>query len=244
MKSIYLDIGNSSLKLASEEKGSWKILLKHPLDDVDTAISVIEKESEFRLVISSVRKEVLSRILSLVDQEFVAVLDASQIPKKLMNYGTPNTLGLDRFLVCLAARNLANKDVVVVDAGSACTIDFMNRDGIFEGGVIIPGLGMLKSAISEKLPELPVPPEEVPLVWPGKSTSESIQWGAYWGYTETVKQFLLRYLREQPDAAIFITGGDARFLSNHLSQDFELQVSEYLLFEGMRDFFELISKQD
>ena len=243
MKSIYLDIGNSSIKLAAEQKDSWQILLKLPLDDVDTAISTIKKESEFRLVISSVRKDVLSRILSLVDQEFVAVLDASQIPKKLMNYSTPNTLGLDRFLVCLAARNLAKESVVVVDAGSACTIDYMNRDGIFEGGVIMPGLGMLKSAIREKLPELPVPPEEVPLVWPGKSTAESIQWGAYWGYAETVKQFLLKYLREQSDAEIFITGGDARFLSNHLSQDFELKVREYLLFEGMRDFAELVSKK-
>ncbi len=243
MKSIYLDIGNSSLKIASEEEGNWKILLKHPLDDPKTAISKIKKETEARLVISSVRKDILNRILSKIDQELVTVLDTSLIPKNLLNYDTPNTLGLDRFLVCVAARNLANKDVIVVDAGSACTIDFMNRDGIFEGGIIIPGLGMLKSAISEKLPELPVPPEEVPLVWPGKSTPESIQWGAYRGYAETVKQFLLRYLREHSDAEIFITGGDARFLSNQLSREFKMQKREFLLFEGMRDFYRLINKE-
>lgn len=243
MKSIYLDIGNSSLKLASEEKGNWKILLKHPLNDLDSAISVIKQKSKERLVISSVRKDILNWILSSVGREIVTVLDASQIPKNRLNYDTPDTLGLDRYLVCYAARNLANKSVIVIDAGSACTIDFMNRSGTFEGGIIMPGLGTLKSTISEKLPELPVPPEEIPVIFPGKSTAESIQWGAYRGYAESVKQFLLKYLQEQPDAEIFITGGDARFLSHQLSKDFKIEIREFLHFEGMRDFYELTSKQ-
>ena len=241
MKSIYLDIGNSSLKLAGHKNSGWITLCKYSVNEVVGLIDHVESEFEdAHLVISSVREDILESVQSSLEKNKITVLERSQIPKSMLNYGTPHSLGLDRFLVCLAARNLAETGVIVVDSGSACTIDTMSSAGIFEGGVIMPGLGMLKSIISEKLPELPVPPEEIPDIWPGKSTSESIQWGAYWGFGQLVKQFLLKYLQSHPESALYITGGDSQFLKKQLSSDFNLQVRDHLLFEGMRDFYRML----
>ncbi|MCC5942525.1 MAG: type III pantothenate kinase [Balneolaceae bacterium] len=243
MKSIYLDIGNSSLKLAARQNGGWRILSKQPLDDVDKVIHEVESlDRDRNLVISSVREDILTRIQSVLEEDRITVLHRSLIPDEMLNYGTPDTLGLDRFLVCLAAKNITKSGVIVIDSGSACTIDYMNQAGVFEGGIIMPGLGMLKGSISEKLPELPVPPEEIPQIWPGKSTAESIQWGAYWGFAQSIKQFLIKYLRSHPESSIFVTGGDSQFIKKQLTDDFDLQVWEHLLFDGMRDFYEMLNR--
>ena len=240
MKSIYLDIGNSSLKLAEKQNGDWFIVYRESLNEAEKLIDFVKKNYPgSHMIVSSVRADISEIITSNFNDTKITLLSSLSIPPAMLNYGTPKTLGLDRFLACLAAWKMSLSDVVVVDTGSACTIDFMSKAGVFMGGIITPGLGMIRDSITAKLPELPVPEVVIPEVWPGKTTAESIQWGAYWGYAEMVKRFLDKYLEKHPYAAIYLTGGDAVFLSEQLKSVYDVEVREFLQFEGMSEFYKM-----
>lgn len=245
MNSIYLDIGNSYLKLAAEQEEEWIILFKSSLTQLNELSEFINKLAGVtEIIISSVRDDVTQLLISRLPGITVTLLNRNAIPTAMLHYDSPETLGVDRFITCYAAIQISQSDAIVIDAGSACTIDFMTADGVFQGGVIMPGLGILSDAISAKLPELPVTELKLPAEWPGKSTEKSIQWGAYGGFIYAVERFLRKYQQMHPDAGIFLTGGDTDFLYQNLKREFELHVRNFLLFEGMRDFSRLMKSSD
>lgn len=62
-------------------------------------------------------------------------------------YANPQSLGIDRWLALIAARQLTNKNVIIVDAGTALTIDILAADGLHKGGLILPGLNMMRDSL-------------------------------------------------------------------------------------------------
>ncbi|MCC5907871.1 MAG: type III pantothenate kinase [Balneolaceae bacterium] len=237
MEPIYLDIGNSSFKLAEYQNGNWTILCKEPVNRPEKVINFLQIKCENReLVISSVRKEVETKLTENLSDINIYSLHVSQVPSKLLNYNTPETLGIDRFLSCFGAASLSKKAVIVIDAGSACTIDYMTAERVFHGGVIMPGLRIFKKVMADALPELPEVDESLPANWPGKSTNECIRWGLYGGYASAVEAFIRKHQTGKAETEIYITGGDALLLKKLLNGRKELKHHEYLLFEGMREF--------
>ena len=238
MKPIYLDIGNSSFKLAEYQNGNWTILCKEPVNRPDRVRDFLKIKGENReLVISSVRKEIEIELSESMSDINIFSLHVCQVPSKLLNYNTPETLGIDRYLSCFGAASLSEKPVIVIDAGSACTIDFMTADRVFHGGVIMPGLRIFKKVMADALPELPEVFESLPENWPGKSTDECIRWGLYGGYASAIEAFIRKHQADKTETEIYITGGDALLLIKLLNGRKELKHREYLLFEGMREFY-------
>jgi type III pantothenate kinase len=96
-------------------------------------------------------------------------------------------------LVCLAAwKETGGEDVIVIDAGSACTVDLMTKKGVFKGGIIMPGIQIIKHSMRTRLPELPEVPDSIPNEWPGKSTAECIAWGVNGGFLLAIRGFIER----------------------------------------------------
>jgi type III pantothenate kinase len=144
----------------------------------------------------------------------------------------PRGVGIDRLLAAAEAYRITGGPVVVVDLGTALTVDVVFGGGCYQGGTISAGLRQIAKALSTGTSLLP----EVDLVRPdfivGKSTSECIRAGIVFGAAGTVD----RLVSELVDAAggsaeVLVTGGDAHFISPFLSVSH--RVEEGLVLKGL-----------
>ena len=149
-------------------------------------------------------------------------------------YQAPGALGADRWLCLLAARHLVAQDVIIVDAGSAITVDLMNSKGQHLGGAILPGFNTSLERFKQILhradfnhPDISKNDE------PGCSTEACIQIDYESTDEAIVEQLIGRwYQRLASDAALIVTGGDAYRLRQ--PRDRQFRVVPDLVFEGMR----------
>lgn len=244
MNPLYLDIGNSFLKLATRNGSDWQILFDGKLDRVDELIKfLISKGNSKKIILSSVRRDLSEKLRSKLPERNIHEYRTSDIPSNLLDYKTPETLGLDRFLVCLAAwKESGEENVIVIDAGSACTVDLMTDEGVFKGGIIIPGLQIIKETMKYRLPELPEPPDSIPQEWPGKSTVECIQWGVNGGFLFAVQGFIDQYRNVVNEPKIYITGGNGRQILNWIDEEKSLNYKKDLIWNGLEQFEEIIGR--
>lgn len=239
MKNFYLDIGNTFYKMAVFKNGEWSIIADGRINDTEELKSKMKVITERdQLVISSVRNDILVLLKRFVLAKSFQVIGNKDIPSHRMDYKTPDTLGVDRFLVTNAAFQESGKSVIVIDAGSAITIDLMNEGGIYMGGVILPGVRIQKLAVHDHIPELPEIESVIPADWPGKSSKECLEWGIYGGLQFTINGFINRYKSSYKNADLYVTGGDSELIKRVINSDIEFRWRKYLLFDGMRLFSE------
>jgi type III pantothenate kinase len=130
-----------------------------------------------------------------------------------LRYRTPATLGADRYCAALAARELYGAPVILVDCGTALTINVVDGDGYFLGGAIAPGIGTAFRAMHEGTAQLPhLDAAEVPLV--GGDTAESMRSGVLHLYRRGVAG-MLHDMKNQTGhhTPVVLTGGDAALLA-------------------------------
>jgi type III pantothenate kinase len=128
----------------------------------------------------------------------------------------PSETGVDRVLNVAAAYEQMGKACVVVDAGTAVTVDCCNDTGDFLGGAIAPGVSVQIDALNEKTAKLPRVPFDVPKSAFGKNTADAIRLGVYHGLRGLVRDAAEGYATELgfwPD--VIATGGDAPKLFEH-----------------------------
>jgi type III pantothenate kinase len=105
----------------------------------------------------------------------------------------PDKVGTDRVVSAAAAYAVVEDAVVVADFGTAVTIDLVDENGIFQGGVICPGLEISAKALNEntaQLPHIKVAKPEAPF---GKNTTEAITCGLYYSAVATLQEVIRRY---------------------------------------------------
>ncbi|MBK7405008.1 MAG: type III pantothenate kinase [Phycisphaerales bacterium] len=124
-----------------------------------------------------------------------------------------STLGVDRALDAVAAFSLVESACVVVDAGTAITVDFIDGQGTFHGGAIAPGLNMMLRALHEHtaaLPEIRFEPQDLARGPFGKDTRHAMQLGVVAGAVGMVRQLVERYAEHyEAYPRVIATGGDA-----------------------------------
>lgn len=235
---LYLDIGNSSIKAAYREDLKWERPNSNLISNASELVAWINQHQKnfSSVVVSSVVKKTTDAILNLLKSEKVRVFSNDDIPADLLDYRTPDTLGIDRFFSCYGAVAQTSKPAVVIDAGTACTIDYMSGDFVFRGGVIMPGIGILENSIRKHAPQLPTVLPSIPGEWPGKTTKDSLRWGLYGGYRDSILAVLEKFEQQFDDFDLMITGGSGEWISEVL--DRESKVHPMLIFEGMHFFLE------
>ncbi len=135
-----------------------------------------------------------------------------EIPIKVLT-DEPEKTGIDRVLNVAAAYEQIGKACVVVDAGTAITVDCCNDEGNFLGGAIAPGLSTQLDSLHEKTAKLPRVKFSVPEHPFGMTTEQAILHGVYHGIRGMVKELVENYATELgnwPD--LIATGGDAQAL--------------------------------
>jgi type III pantothenate kinase len=164
------------------------------------------------------------------------VLDAwERLPLRVL-VEHPQRVGMDRLLDAVAAnsRRRPGAPAVIIDAGSAITVDWVDAAGAFAGGAILPGLRLMALALHEHtalLPLIEVPAGPPSL--PGTSTPAAMAAGVYWataGGARAVVGELAARAGIEPD--VFLTGGDAAGLAPALGP--EVRVWPAMTLEGIR----------
>lgn len=152
-------------------------------------------------------------------------------------YDNPREVGADRIVNAIAAYELYNDAVVVVDFGTATTFDCVSKKGEYIGGVITPGVGISLDALFQKTAKL----YRVELVRParviGKNTVNAIQSGVVFGYVALVDGVVERIRQELGGhARVIATGGFAALIGPE-SRTIET-TDEFLTLEGLRLVYE------
>lgn len=150
-------------------------------------------------------------------------------------YDLPETLGTDRWASMIAAWRMQNKACIVVNAGTAITIDALipkdnPRQAEFAGGIIIPGLALMQSSLGTATAQLPkklnseVAAQEPDSIF-AKSTAQAISAGALCAACGAIEK-IAAHLAEKKGAipSIIISGGDAPVIQKHLSSHLENQL--------------------
>lgn len=128
-------------------------------------------------------------------------------------------VGADRIANTVAAFVTYGSPCLVVDAGTATTVDFVDGHGVFRGGAIAPGLATAASALSEKGAQLPRPHLKTPGRAVGRDTHEAMLSGLIYGYAALVDGLIGRIQKEVgpiPRGRTILTGGDAPLLKKIL----------------------------
>ena len=144
-------------------------------------------------------------------------LTASDLPL-VVNLPRPDMVGIDRLVDALAAKCLRQGTVpaLIVDVGSAITVDYLAPEGTFEGGAILPGLTLAARALYDYTDMLPLlDPSSWGTIPPplGKNTVAAMEAGLFWGAVGAVRELVNQVLpADVYEAEVFFTGGGSRLL--------------------------------
>ena len=215
---LIFDIGNTSTKVALFD-GLKKITsLRTKQYSWDKLKKIFAPYVIERAIISSVRETPEFIIdLATLDIPYVHVLSYnSKLPFKIQ-YETPETLGPDRIAAIAGACLLfPGKKVLIIDAGSAITYDFVSGK-TFRGGNISPGISMRFKALNKFTQKLPLAATTEKFKSPGRNTIEAITAGVINGVIYEINEYIRTFEETHKGIKVVLTGGDSGYLKNRIN---------------------------
>jgi type III pantothenate kinase len=216
---LAVDIGNTNTNIGSF---LGKKLISHFCVDNK---NLINQKASFPIK-SSLLKESKNIIIASVNPDIESVFYKSlekKHKKKILKIGkeikpgipilveNPQTVGIDRLLNALAAYRRTKTSTIVIDFGTAITIDIVSKDGEFLGGLILPGIRTSAYALNKQTALLPEVDIKKPAKIIGKTVEDAIKAGIYFGTVGSVIYIIKEVRRMRGDLQYTIaTGGDAR----------------------------------
>lgn len=228
---VAVDIGNTRVKLGLFDRPLARTLpepksilaLPHAWPDDALAGWLPGDVSSYAWCLASVHRAESTRLLDWLTArkaDAVQMLDDRDLDLKV-ELARPDHVGIDRLVDAVAVNRLRTRGVpaIVVDFGSAPTIDVVSASGAFIGGAILPGISMSARALHEFTDLLPLievtgPPEPL-----GKSTIAAMNSGLFWGAVGAVREVIHQLSADMPKFEIFVTGGTAPGLVEALACD-------------------------
>ncbi len=220
---LLIDIGNTRIKWAVEEDNIIKNsrAIEHNKTNFLSLIrqAWAEIERPKKIVVSCVSKNEIAEQLIAVTENIwadvnVIVAKSSATGFSISNaYKHANKLGVDRWLALIALHHYYPGDSVVVDCGTAITIDVLNKQGLHLGGVISPGLQLMKYSLFQGTEDLSNVDQAFPV-----GLSNNTESAIYSGTVLAAVGLIEKTLRDYTDChTLVLTGGDAKLLSQYLN---------------------------
>ena len=223
MKLLAVDVGNSRVAFGVFQDGLLTQAEHHTLAPDRTKLTEAAQvwgemtvDAGGPAVLASVNPPAAELVRQALIQDVgLKVLSVGQeVPLPIqVDLPAPQKVGVDRILNAAAAYDRIKAPVVVVDAGTAITVDLVSAEGVFLGGAILPGFGLSARVLHEGTALLP----QVEVVKPectfGRDTAQAISAGVFFGALGAIREIIERYatdLRAWPTT--IITGGDGQLI--------------------------------
>ena len=239
---LIIDVGNTRVKTAVFKQDTIVELIVFDKKRIISEIKkIIKKNNISKGIISSVASISIKKLQKL--QSVMDLLIVSSVTKVPFNnlYETPKTLGVDRIaLVVSAVRKYPNKNVLIIDAGTCITYDFVNNKADYLGGAISPGIKMRFKSLNNYTSKLPLLEKTELNNFIGNSTNSSINSGVVNGIIKELDGVILDYKEKYKDLTIVLTGGDTNFLAKQLKSS--IFANQNFLLEGLNEL--LIFNED
>ena len=232
MNIIAIDIGNTNMHIGlflKDEQVSIESMagddttqLKKALTSAWQRCPVIETSKEGKregvIVVSSVKPAWTQTVQQLASEELGEriYVFGKDIPLATSAWvDEPNAVGTDRLISAAAAYAVAENAVVVADFGTAVTIDMVDENGVFQGGVIFPGFDMAARSLNEHTAQLPKVDVSRPLEPFGKNTRDAINCGIYYSAIGALEEVVRRYAEKHGTwPQTLITGSGAEMIKD------------------------------
>jgi type III pantothenate kinase len=230
MGPIVVDVGNSRIKwgLCSTDQ-VWSIA-SLPLDDTDAWAgqwrewNVQPAQPWIVAGVQPARRDALVAWLRERSESVSVLILHAELPLAV-DVEVPERVGIDRLLNAVAAnrRRPDNVAAVLIDAGSAITVDYLDGKGVFKGGAIFPGFRLMAQALHDYTALLPAVPLDESAIPPGTSTASAIQAGVLGAVVGGIERLVVDYQHRYPTAfEIYLTGGDAKVVAARLHRTVHL----------------------
>lgn len=215
---LCLDQGNSSLKLGVFNQET----LIH-----EVQLTTLEEGYIPQLLHQfTVRNCIVSATAPVPDFVFSEIEDSGAGCLKLTHttalpftntYKTPDTLGNDRVAAVAGAMTLKPaSDILIIDAGTAITYDFLDAKGVYHGGNIAPGVAMRARALNAFTHQLPLVELTATNQFMGDDTRSAILNGVIYGAVFEIDGYIDRLLLNYPKLSVFLTGGSCFYFDSLL----------------------------
>jgi type III pantothenate kinase len=231
---LVVDVGNSYVKLAVFEGNTLESKKVIKMDVFRDEVNLLLKEFPLinKILFSSVGKTKKSDIDYFKKKVQVLELNKETALPFVNKYATPKTLGIDRIaLVSASVFQFPNNNVLIIDAGTCITYDFVNYKNEYLGGAISPGIHLRYKSLHNFTANLPLLETEVPVSIIGNSTNNSIHSGVVYGVLNEIDGVIDTYKHKYSDLTVILTGGDANFLSKQLKSS--IFANSNFLLEGL-----------
>lgn len=237
-----VDVGNSRIKVAIRHGGAIAKVLtfRHGCQNFhDLCVAeamAIAGEMPIHWILAGVvpaETERLNASLARSGATVCCLTTHSQIGMRL-SVAEPSRVGIDRLLSAKAAYHLAfGKACMVVDAGTALTINWVDGAGVFQGGSIQPGWSLMAKSLGDGTAALPLVVSECSSVlsWPAKNTTDAIQVGLRGAILGSVGECWKRAIELDQGATLWFTGGGGEWISTHFAGSSRFHPN--LVLEGM-----------
>ena len=229
---LAIDAGNTTVKIGYHDGADWQSQQRVSLDDFCLDPGRYLQRITCPAIVVNVAgpkfRDALLRELPSLKIHWVQV--SAQACDVVNGYQEPEQLGADRWAMLLAARALERQACVVVALGTALTVDVLTAGGVFLGGVIAPGMQLMRSALAQGTYAVHTSPGAVtsyPL-----QTSDAVETGIVYALVGVIDKMIVMHEQQtQAPVTVIVTGGDVHLLLPHLNRT--VQVVDNLVLEGL-----------
>jgi len=236
---LLIDQGNSRIKYALWNGSALHNVSSGQLADLSAFIN--DAGNCTRALVSSVCDQGTKDELSTKLQELG--LKAEFATTQISNHGLNNSyqhverMGIDRWLAMLALWAATQKGFILIDAGSALTLDWVDNSGKHQGGHILPGLMMMQRSLLQQTARVRFEPSsDNQSTKLGSDTESAVQNGCFAALSAYVTDITTNILSRQ-ECEVFITGGDGDLIASQLH--INSKQMNHLVLDGLRYYFDV-----
>lgn len=218
MMELIIDIGNTNQKAAVFDGGILIRMVQYPLLTPRDIEMILD---EFPAIASAIMSSVLPDdvpLIAFLTSHVRLVCFDEHTPVPVVNcYQTPATLGKDRLAAAVAGHaRFPDSDVLVINAGTCLTFDFIDAKGRYHGGAISPGMRMRFRSLHTFTGKLPLIDMDEPVELTGTDTPSSIRSGVVNGMVTEIEGIASRYMERYPGVKTVLSGGDLNHFDKRL----------------------------